>query len=52
MDDEVEHTLRNSGVQNEILMSSVFPYLAQIGIKSVNDLEFLTFNDIDQIEGK
>ncbi len=51
MDAEVEVILRSSGVENELLTSIVWPYLTEIGVKTVHDLEFLTNDDINTIDG-
>ena len=51
MDAEVEVILRSSGVENELLTSIVWPYLTEIGVKTVHDLEFITNEDINTIDG-
>ena len=49
MDTEVLHLLKNSGLKKEILESKVIPHLNRIGVKTLEDLEYITEEDIDSI---
>ena len=51
MDPNVLLLLENSGLHNDILDFTVKPHLTKIGIKTVEDLEFLKEGDIESIIG-
>ncbi len=51
MDLNVLLLLENSGLPNDVLDSRVKPHLTKIGIKTVEDLEFLKEGDIESIIG-
>ena len=51
MESEVLLLLDNSGLNKELIDSIIAPHLAEIGIKTLEDLEFLKEDDISSIDG-